>query len=74
MDNRLDFKSRIYSLQLSRKVLAARLNISYNGFSLKLCGFQNFTPEQESQLRHILDEAEKTQSTTGQKDAPYYVF
>jgi hypothetical protein len=71
MDVRTDYKNRIYSLQLSRKVLAARLNISYNGFSLKLCGFQNFTPEQESQLRKILDDAEKAQSVIGQ-DAPYY--
>jgi hypothetical protein len=72
MEDRIDFKTRIYSLKLSRKVLASRLNISYNGFSLKLCGFQNFTPEQESQLRKILDDAEKAQSVIGQ-DAPYYV-
>ncbi len=70
--NTLTIKERIYLLHLNRKVLAARLSMSYSSFSHRLCGFTRFSAEQERSLLRILDDAEATQAERGQEKKTVY--
>jgi hypothetical protein len=55
----MGYKERIYSLHLDRREIAQRLGMTYSTFNNKLLAFSCFTAEQESQLRRILEEADK---------------
>ena len=59
MSEKPDYKTRIYILKLDRIELAKQLGISYSTFNQKLGNFGNFTPEQESKLRKIIDDKEQ---------------
>jgi hypothetical protein len=58
----MDYKQRIYVLGLSRKVLCARLRLSYPAFSQRLLGFVAWGPE-ERELQKIIEQAEQAQRT-----------
>ena len=73
MEIQQDLKTRIFLLKLSRKVLAARLGISYNAFCHRLNGFSNFSYEQDRQLCQILDQAAQAQKAEAE-NAPDPIY
>jgi hypothetical protein len=60
MDN-LTYKDRIFLLKLSRKVLAARLGLTYASFSSRLNDFTPWQGDEEHVLQDILTKAEAAQ-------------
>jgi hypothetical protein len=72
----MTYKKRIVLLDLSRKVLAPRLDLTYAQFTQRLNGFVPFSPEEERRLIQILDEAEQSHAALEQgrdnKEQPYY--
>jgi hypothetical protein len=72
----MDYKKRIMLLDLSRKVLAPRLKLSYAALTARLNGFTPFQPDEERALVRILDEAEQAHAAIEQardkRVEPYY--
>jgi hypothetical protein len=57
----MDYRSKIYALHLSRKILAQRLGLTYTSFSSRLCSFTPWGINEEYQLIKILADAEQAQ-------------
>jgi hypothetical protein len=66
---KMDYRPKIYTLHLSRKILAQRLGLTYTSFSSRLCSFTPWGNNEEYQLRKILDEAEQAQAQAGEKNS-----
>jgi hypothetical protein len=69
----MDYKTKMYVLKLNRKIVAARLGLSYAALNARL---NNFTPwqfKEENELRKIIDQTEAGQTAEAEKDVPYYV-
>ena len=65
----MDYKTRIFLLKLSRKVLCARLGITYSAFTARLNNFITWQGDEERILREILDAAEVAQKAEAEKQA-----
>ena len=63
----MDYKTRIFLLKLSRKVIAARLNISYSALTGRLNSFLTWQGDEEHILQGILDQAEAAQRSESEK-------
>jgi hypothetical protein len=74
MDQKLDLKTRIFLSGLTRKILAARLGISYNAFCHRLSGFANFSSSQEFQLNKILSDAEQVREAESNQESNLSYF
>lgn len=71
----MDYKQRIKACNLDRKILAARLKISYAAFTARLNGFIRFTQWEEKTLNDILTECEAVQREMAERldrQAAYY--
>jgi transcriptional regulator with XRE-family HTH domain len=55
-------KMEIKESGLSRKEVAQAIGMKYMRLSNKLCGFSDFTPEEESRIREVLAEAKARRS------------
>jgi len=65
----MDYKTRIFLLKLSRKVLCARLGLTYSAFTARLNSFISWQGDEERQLQAILDSAEQAQQAEAEKQA-----
>jgi hypothetical protein len=70
----MDYKTRIFLLKLSRKVLCARLGLTYSAFTARLNNFINWQGDEERILQEILTQAEVAQKTEAEKNAEDVVY
>jgi hypothetical protein len=72
----MDYKKRMFVLDIKRKIAAPRLGLTYAQFNQRLNGFVPFQPDEERMLCAILDEAEAAHAAIEQgrdnKEQPYY--
>ncbi len=68
----MDYKTKMYVLKLDRKIIAARLGLSYASLTTRLNNFTPWKPKEESELRKIIQQVEATRAEA-ERDAPYYV-
>jgi hypothetical protein len=71
----MDYKTKFYLLKLSRKIMAARLSLSYSALNARLNSFTPWKPREETELRRIIEQAEQAQAA-GEKETeqsiPYF--
>ncbi len=68
----IDYKTRIFLLKISRKVLAGRLNLTYSALTARLNGFINWQSGEETLLNKILSDAEKVRESETEKSTPFF--
>ena len=69
----MDYKTKLYVLKLGRKIVAARLGLSYAALNARLNQFTPWQDSEECELRKIIDQAETGQAAEAEKNVLYYV-
>jgi hypothetical protein len=67
----MDYKTKMYVLKLDRKIIAARLGLSYASLTTRLNNFTPWQGDEERELQRILDQAEQGQASEAERDVPY---
>ena len=70
----MNYREKIYLLRLSRKVLAARLHLTYTSLSSRLNGFTSWQGDEERALQSILNLAEAAQKVEAEKQVEGVVY
>ena len=65
----MTFKEEIYLLHLDRRIIAARMGLSYDGLSRRLGGYTSMSTVERDALRAILNEARQQQAADEKKEA-----
>jgi hypothetical protein len=56
-ETKMDYKKEIYLLKLSRKEIAAKLNLKYSALASRLNSFSPWKYDEEENLQQIIKEA-----------------